>query len=67
MTYFGFVDWKVSTKMKMLSTPMARTRKGMTSEMIRVAGNPIKLHNPTEMRRDINTIQIPPRPNTNFE
>jgi hypothetical protein len=53
--------------MKMLSTPIARTRKGITSEMINVAGSPNKLHNPTDIASDINTIEIPARPKRNLE
>jgi len=54
--------WYVCTRMNMLSTPTANTRKGMISKMISVAGTPANPNTPMEAATDKRTIIIPPRP-----
>ena len=53
---------KAWTRMKMLSTPTARTRKGMTSTMINVAGTPRKRKNPRDETTERRTTNTPTRP-----
>lgn len=48
--------------MKILSTPTASTRNGITSMMIKVAGIPIKANKPTEETTEASTITTPPNP-----
>ena len=48
--------------MKILSTPTARTRKGMISKMMRVAGTPTNPKIPTEAPTERRTITTPPSP-----
>ncbi len=48
--------------MKMLSTPTARTRKGMISKIMSVAGTPANPKIPIEADTDNSTIITPPRP-----
>lgn len=48
--------------MKILSTPTASTKKGMTSMMIKVAGMPTKANKPTEEITEAKTITTPPKP-----
>lgn len=61
---FGFLTslWCVCTNMKMLSTPTASTRNGITSMMINVAGIPMKANKPTDETTEAKTITTPPRP-----
>lgn len=51
--------WLVWTRMKMLSTPTASTRNGITSMMISVAATPKKPNRPTEHTTDASTINTP--------
>ena len=51
--------WKVCTKINILSTPTARTRNGIISKMISVAGMPMKPNIPTEAETDTITIITP--------
>lgn len=51
----------------MLSTPTAKTKKGMTSTMMRVAGIPKYENAPRDDITDIRTIRTPTRPNVNLE
>ena len=53
--------------MKMLSTPTARTRKGMTSMMIKLSGTPMKEYTPMDVVTDMVTTITPERPNTILE
>ena len=46
----------------MLSTPTAKTRNGMISKMMRVAGTPTKPKIPIEAATESRTIITPPRP-----
>ena len=46
----------------MLSTPTAKTRNGMISKMMRVAGTPTKPKMPMEAATDRRTIMTPPSP-----
>lgn len=48
--------------MKILSTPTASTRKGITSIMIKVAGTPMNANKPTDDMTEASTIKTPPRP-----
>merc|ERR1740124_269725 len=54
------------TKMKMLSTPTASTRKGITSMMMRVAETPAYEHVPNAAATDNNTMITPTMPTVNF-
>ena len=54
--------WYVWTRMKILSTPTAKTRKGMISKMIKVAETPMNPKMPMEAATDSNTIITPPNP-----
>ncbi len=60
------VRLKPLVKINMLSTPMASTRNGITSEMIRVAGTPHKLFRPAEITIAKTTMATPASPSTNF-
>lgn len=51
----------------MLSTPTAKTRKGITSTIIRVAGTPIKEKRPNDDITDTSTIKTPKKPKVNFD
>lgn len=51
----------------MLSTPTARTRKGITSMIINVAGMPAKQKIPKEERTETITIKTPAKPSEIFE
>ena len=53
--------------MKMLSTPTAKTRKGMTSMMIKLSGTPMKEYRPMDVVTDMITTITPERPNTILE
>lgn len=53
--------------MKILSTPTARTRNGMTSIIMSVAGMPTKPNKPTEQTTEANTKSTPPRPRVILE
>lgn len=59
--------WKACTRINMLSTPTARTRKGITSIMIRVAGTPAKQNIPNDDSTETITINTPARPREIFE
>lgn len=59
--------WCVWTRIKILSTPTARTRNGMTSIIISVAGMPMKPNKPTEHTTEANTRSTPPRPRVILE
>jgi len=59
--------WWVCTRIKILSTPTASTRNGMTSMMINVAGTPINPNNPTEQITDASTMSTPPSPRVILE
>ncbi len=52
---------------KMLSTPTASTRNGMTSAMIRVTLIPQAEKRPTEAETDINTMTMPMTPRVNLD
>uniref|UniRef100_A0A7C8ZWA3 Uncharacterized protein n=1 Tax=Opuntia streptacantha TaxID=393608 RepID=A0A7C8ZWA3_OPUST len=55
------------TNMHMLSTPTAKTRKGMTSIMIRVDFTPTELKNPTDPSTESMTKMTPESPSSTFE
>ncbi len=52
---------------KILSTPTARTMKGMTSTMMSVALRPIQENRPIEEAIDISTIAMPTTPSVNLD
>lgn len=60
-----FLTWKAWTRMKILSTPTARTRKGMTSTIINVAGTPRKRKKPRDETTERRTTNTPTRPRVN--
>lgn len=51
----------------MLSTPIASTKKGMTSITISVSGIPKKLKMPIEHATELSTIRMPAIPREIFE
>lgn len=53
--------------MKILSTPTASTKNGMTSITISVKGTPKKLKMPREQATELSTIKIPAMPKEIFE
>lgn len=61
------LTWKACTRINMLSTPTARTRKGITSIIIKVAGTPAKQKMPKDESTDTMTINTPANPREIFE
>uniref|UniRef100_A0A2P2KIF1 Uncharacterized protein n=1 Tax=Rhizophora mucronata TaxID=61149 RepID=A0A2P2KIF1_RHIMU len=53
--------------MHMLSTPTAKTRKGMTSIIINVDSTPIALKNPTDPMTESITSTTPERPSRTLD
>ena len=51
----------------MLSTPTAKTKKGMISKMIIVAETPIKPKTPIDAATDKRTIKTPPKPSVTYK
>ena len=54
------------TKIKILSTPTARTKNGITSIIIKVADNPVNEHAPRDAATDNKTITTPTIPTVTF-
>jgi hypothetical protein len=57
----------VLTKINILSTPIARTRNGITSAIMRVVLIPMADMIPNEMETEERTRRIPAIPRENFE
>src|ERR1700737_3393536 len=62
-----FMRWNSWTRRNILSTPTARTKKGITSAMIKVVLTPKAENMPTEDIPERRTMIIPKRPSVNFE
>src|SRR5579862_5975069 len=62
-----FILWNSWTTRKMLSTPTARTKKGITSAMMSVVLTPKAEKIPTEETTDNKTMMMPNNPKVNFE
>ena len=65
--YLLFTRSNSCTIRKILSTPTASTRKGMTSAIIIVTLILSAENNPTDAETDISTMRIPLTPRVNFD